>query len=199
MGERGSSGPWSQSSSVVGAEVRPSIVRGPWLGAGGLSAVLPPQCTWPFPHGREGAGTRPCGPSQGTSVPGPVAVSITVEGPGYAGKIYRDLVSAFDVLQQSNISVLSPRCVLRPSEPDATGYVVIGIGHTRGGVPPGGEGEQTAFRARGAPCAQGQQLSGTACPQASCTACASSSRCVATTSAGCGRSYVPGTTRPGSR
>ncbi|XP_045312052.1 DC-STAMP domain-containing protein 2 isoform X2 [Leopardus geoffroyi] len=56
----------------------------------------------------------------------PVAVSITVEGPGYAGKIYRDLVSAFDVLQQSNISVLSPRCVLRPSEPDATGYVVIG-------------------------------------------------------------------------
>ncbi|GAB5583902.1 DC-STAMP domain-containing protein 2 isoform X2 [Prionailurus iriomotensis] len=63
----------------------------------------------------------------GTSVPGPVAVSITVEGPGYAGKIYRDLVSAFDVLQQSNISVLSPRCVLRPSEPDATGYVVIGI------------------------------------------------------------------------
>ncbi|XP_053065018.1 DC-STAMP domain-containing protein 2 isoform X2 [Acinonyx jubatus] len=57
----------------------------------------------------------------------PVAVSITVEGPGYAGKIYRDLVSAFDVLQQSNISVLSPRCVLRPSEPDATGYVVIGI------------------------------------------------------------------------
>uniref|UniRef100_A0A8C8XMP6 DC-STAMP domain containing 2 n=1 Tax=Panthera leo TaxID=9689 RepID=A0A8C8XMP6_PANLE len=57
----------------------------------------------------------------------PVAVSITVEGPGYAGKIYRDLVSAFDVLQQSNISVLSPRCVLRPSEPDATGYVIIGI------------------------------------------------------------------------
>uniref|UniRef100_A0A673T3X0 DC-STAMP domain containing 2 n=2 Tax=Suricata suricatta TaxID=37032 RepID=A0A673T3X0_SURSU len=57
----------------------------------------------------------------------PVSVSITVEGTGYTGRIYRDLVSAFDVLQQSNISVLSPHCVLRPSEPDATGYVVIGI------------------------------------------------------------------------
>ncbi|XP_032447614.1 DC-STAMP domain-containing protein 2 [Lynx canadensis] len=67
----------------------------------------------------------------------PVAVSITVEGPGYAGKIYRDLVSAFDVLQQSNVSVLSPRCVLRPSEPDATGYVVIGTAAQRDCVPPG--------------------------------------------------------------
>ncbi|XP_077620180.1 DC-STAMP domain-containing protein 2 [Crocuta crocuta] len=57
----------------------------------------------------------------------PVSVSVTVEGAGYAGEIYRDLVSAFDVLQRSNISVLSPRCVLRPSEPDATGYVAIGI------------------------------------------------------------------------
>ncbi|XP_053065017.1 DC-STAMP domain-containing protein 2 isoform X1 [Acinonyx jubatus] len=84
----------------------------------------------------------------------PVAVSITVEGPGYAGKIYRDLVSAFDVLQQSNISVLSPRCVLRPSEPDATGYVVIGIGHTRGGGAPG--------RGGGADSIQGTR--GTLCP-----------------------------------
>ncbi|EFB25783.1 hypothetical protein PANDA_011519, partial [Ailuropoda melanoleuca] len=57
----------------------------------------------------------------------PVLVSITVEGAGYAGKIYRDLVSAFDVLQQSNTSILSQRCLLRPSEPDSTGYVVIGM------------------------------------------------------------------------
>nr|XP_055180358.1 DC-STAMP domain-containing protein 2 [Nyctereutes procyonoides] len=57
----------------------------------------------------------------------PVLVSITVEGTGYTGNVYRDLVSAFDVLQQSNISILSQHCLLRPSEPNSTGYVVIGI------------------------------------------------------------------------
>ncbi|KAF3822918.1 hypothetical protein GH733_010354 [Mirounga leonina] len=57
----------------------------------------------------------------------PVLLSITVEGAGYTGKIYRDLVSAFDVLQQSNISILSRRCLLHPSEPSTTGYVVIGV------------------------------------------------------------------------
>ncbi|XP_007946807.2 DC-STAMP domain-containing protein 2 [Orycteropus afer afer] len=56
----------------------------------------------------------------------PVLLSITVEGEGYTGKIYRDLVSAFDVLQQGNISVLSRRCLLQPSEPESTGYIVIG-------------------------------------------------------------------------
>ncbi|XP_008521332.2 DC-STAMP domain-containing protein 2 isoform X1 [Equus przewalskii] len=56
----------------------------------------------------------------------PVLVSITVEGTGYTGKIYRDLVSAFDVLQQGNISILSRRCLLHPSEPDPTGYILIG-------------------------------------------------------------------------
>ncbi|XP_052036911.1 DC-STAMP domain-containing protein 2 [Apodemus sylvaticus] len=57
----------------------------------------------------------------------PVLVSITVEGTGYSGNIYRDLVSAFDVLQQGNISILSRRCTLHPSEPDTKGYIVIGI------------------------------------------------------------------------
>lgn len=53
-------------------------------------------------------------------------MSIKVEGTGYSGNIYRDLVSAFDVLQQGNVSILSRRCALRPSEPDANGYIVIG-------------------------------------------------------------------------
>ncbi|XP_077012433.1 DC-STAMP domain-containing protein 2 isoform X2 [Tamandua tetradactyla] len=57
----------------------------------------------------------------------PVLTSITVEGTGFTGKIFRDLVSAFDILQQGNVSILSRRCVLRPSEPDPTGYIVIGI------------------------------------------------------------------------
>lgn len=60
-------------------------------------------------------------------VPGPVLVSITVEGTGYSGNIYRDLVSAFDVLQQGNVSILSRRCTLHPSEPDVNSYIVIGI------------------------------------------------------------------------
>ncbi|XP_063106496.1 DC-STAMP domain-containing protein 2 [Cavia porcellus] len=56
----------------------------------------------------------------------PVLVSITVEGSGYTGNIYRDLVSAFDVLQQGNVSILSQKCLLKPSEPDSTSYIVIG-------------------------------------------------------------------------
>lgn len=64
--------------------------------------------------------------------PGPVFISITVEGTGSTGKIYRDLVSAFDVLQQGNITVLSRRCRLHPSEPDSTGYIVIGIHTSKG-------------------------------------------------------------------
>uniref|UniRef100_A0A8C2V1N7 DC-STAMP domain containing 2 n=1 Tax=Chinchilla lanigera TaxID=34839 RepID=A0A8C2V1N7_CHILA len=56
----------------------------------------------------------------------PVLVTITVEGTGYTGNIYRDLVSAFDVLQQGNVSILSRRCLLQPSEPDSTSYIVIG-------------------------------------------------------------------------
>lgn len=46
----------------------------------------------------------------------------------------RDLVSAFDVLQQGNVSILSRRCLLQPSEPDTTGYTVIGISHISGGT-----------------------------------------------------------------
>ncbi|XP_004629999.1 DC-STAMP domain-containing protein 2 [Octodon degus] len=59
--------------------------------------------------------------------PGPVLVSITVDGTGYTGNILRDLVSAFDVLQQGNVSILSQRCLLQPSEPDSTSYIVIGV------------------------------------------------------------------------
>lgn len=79
-------------------------------------------------------------------LPGPVLVSITVEGTGYTGKIYRDLVSAFDVLQQGNISILSRRCLLHPSEPDPTGYILIGIHHT----PEGAGGIDTIRGTRGA-------------------------------------------------
>ncbi|XP_039766868.1 DC-STAMP domain-containing protein 2 isoform X1 [Ornithorhynchus anatinus] len=57
----------------------------------------------------------------------PVVATVTVEGSGYTGEIYRDLVSAFEALQRGNVSVLSKRCLLRPSEPDYTGYSLIGL------------------------------------------------------------------------
>ncbi|XP_039766871.1 DC-STAMP domain-containing protein 2 isoform X4 [Ornithorhynchus anatinus] len=60
-------------------------------------------------------------------LPGPVVATVTVEGSGYTGEIYRDLVSAFEALQRGNVSVLSKRCLLRPSEPDYTGYSLIGL------------------------------------------------------------------------
>lgn len=127
-------------------------------------------------------------------------VSITVEGSGYSGRIYRDLVSAFDVLQQGNVTVLSRRCLLSPSEPDSTGYVAIGNDHglrAPGDRPPRGRGAQPAG-AWLAP-APTSRLLRLLCPQVSCTAYASSSPCSAATSAGCGVSSVLPTTHPGSR
>nr|XP_060613882.1 DC-STAMP domain-containing protein 2-like [Anolis sagrei ordinatus] len=57
----------------------------------------------------------------------PVTMTVDVEGSGYSGEMYRDMVSSFSVLQQGNVSVLSHRCLLRPSEPDYHGYAVLGI------------------------------------------------------------------------
>ncbi|XP_036610114.1 DC-STAMP domain-containing protein 2 [Trichosurus vulpecula] len=57
----------------------------------------------------------------------PVLVSVTVQGTGYVGQIYRDLVSVFDILQQGNITILSRRCLLRTSEPNYRSYILIGL------------------------------------------------------------------------
>ncbi|XP_053133445.1 DC-STAMP domain-containing protein 2 isoform X4 [Hemicordylus capensis] len=57
----------------------------------------------------------------------PVTMSVSVNGSGYSGEMYRDMVSAFDVLQGGNVSVLSRKCRLRPAEPDYDGYLIIGI------------------------------------------------------------------------
>lgn len=87
-----------------------------------------------YPGVGVGAGRCCDHPSGSAFGPGPVLISITVEGNGYSGKIFRDLVSAFDVLQQGNVTVLSRRCLLRPSEPDSTSYVVIGNNHSPEGT-----------------------------------------------------------------
>ncbi|KAM8986514.1 DC-STAMP domain-containing protein 2 [Ara ararauna] len=57
----------------------------------------------------------------------PAVVGVSVNGSGYTSEIYRDLVSAFGVLQQGNVSVVSQRCLIQPVEPDYSTYVFMGI------------------------------------------------------------------------
>ncbi|XP_075301132.1 LOW QUALITY PROTEIN: DC-STAMP domain-containing protein 2 [Opisthocomus hoazin] len=57
----------------------------------------------------------------------PVVMGVSVDGAGYTSDIFRDLVSAFDALQQGNVSVLSQRCLLHPVEPDYNTYISMGI------------------------------------------------------------------------
>ncbi|XP_074784873.1 DC-STAMP domain-containing protein 2 [Athene noctua] len=57
----------------------------------------------------------------------PAVLGVSVSGKGYASDIFRDVVSAFDALQEGNISVLSPRCLLQPVEPDYSTYINMGI------------------------------------------------------------------------
>lgn len=147
----------------------------------------------PIEGGRDWAVTLSV--SHSIFVPGPVLVSITVEGTSYSGNIYRDLVSAFDILQQGNVSILSQRCALHPSEPDTNSYIIIGIYLTESD-----EGMREA-------CRPGMWLvpwaAGSAhyvlCSQVPCMVCASSSLCLAAISAGCGVSSVPPITPPGNR
>ncbi|KAM6229383.1 DC-STAMP domain-containing protein 2 [Spheniscus humboldti] len=57
----------------------------------------------------------------------PVVLGVSVNGTGYTSEIFRDLVSAFDVLQRGNISVLSQRCLLQPVEPNYSTYLSMGL------------------------------------------------------------------------
>ncbi|KAJ8398485.1 hypothetical protein AAFF_G00427400 [Aldrovandia affinis] len=57
----------------------------------------------------------------------PTVVAVQVNGSGYASDIFRDLVASFDILQKGNITVLSKKCLMVPSEPDYYGYLVIGL------------------------------------------------------------------------
>ncbi|NXJ70416.1 DCST2 protein, partial [Rostratula benghalensis] len=57
----------------------------------------------------------------------PVVLGISVNGSGYTSKIFKDVVSAFDALQQGNITVLSDRCLVHPVEPDYGTYVKMGL------------------------------------------------------------------------
>ncbi|XP_061103717.1 DC-STAMP domain-containing protein 2 [Conger conger] len=57
----------------------------------------------------------------------PIVVAVQVNGSGYASDIFKDLVASFEILQKSNITVLSKKCMMLPSEPDYYGYLIIGF------------------------------------------------------------------------
>ncbi|KAL0984882.1 hypothetical protein UPYG_G00149900 [Umbra pygmaea] len=57
----------------------------------------------------------------------PVVVAVEVSGTGYASDIFKDVVSSFDILQKVNITVLSKKCLMVPSKPDHSRYMLIGF------------------------------------------------------------------------
>ncbi|KAJ3598000.1 hypothetical protein NHX12_001515 [Muraenolepis orangiensis] len=57
----------------------------------------------------------------------PVLVSVEVTGEGYAADIFKDVVAAFNVLQTGNITVLSRACLMEPSAPSYSTYLLIAV------------------------------------------------------------------------
>ncbi|XP_015192017.2 DC-STAMP domain-containing protein 2 isoform X3 [Lepisosteus oculatus] len=57
----------------------------------------------------------------------PMLIAMEVNGSGYASDIFKDIVASFDILQKTNISVLSKKCLIQPSKPDYMGYLFIGL------------------------------------------------------------------------
>ncbi|XP_041650106.1 DC-STAMP domain-containing protein 2 [Cheilinus undulatus] len=57
----------------------------------------------------------------------PVTVVVQVNGSGYASDIFRDLVTSFNILQGGNVTVISRKCLLEPSEPDYNVCFILGF------------------------------------------------------------------------
>ncbi|XP_075934508.1 DC-STAMP domain-containing protein 2 [Anarhichas minor] len=57
----------------------------------------------------------------------PVTVAVQVNGSGYASDIFRDVVASFDILQRENVTVISRKCLLEPSEPDYITCFTLGF------------------------------------------------------------------------
>ncbi|XP_029361174.1 DC-STAMP domain-containing protein 2-like [Echeneis naucrates] len=57
----------------------------------------------------------------------PVIMGVQVNGSGFASDIYRDLVSSFNFLQGGNITVISRKCLLEPSEPNYNSCFILGF------------------------------------------------------------------------
>ncbi|MEQ2234381.1 hypothetical protein ILYODFUR_031249 [Ilyodon furcidens] len=57
----------------------------------------------------------------------PAQVMVQVNGSGYASDIFRDLVASFNILQRGNITVISRKCLLEPSEPKYSTTFLLGF------------------------------------------------------------------------
>ncbi|XP_069392839.1 DC-STAMP domain-containing protein 2 isoform X3 [Paralichthys olivaceus] len=57
----------------------------------------------------------------------PVTVAVQVNGSGFASDIFRDLVASFNILQGGNVTVISRKCLLEPSEPNYNTCVTLGF------------------------------------------------------------------------
>ncbi|XP_047217585.1 DC-STAMP domain-containing protein 2 isoform X3 [Girardinichthys multiradiatus] len=57
----------------------------------------------------------------------PAQVVVQVNGSGYASDIFRDLVASFNILQRGNITVISRKCLLEPSEPKYSTTFLLGF------------------------------------------------------------------------
>ncbi|XP_053744112.1 DC-STAMP domain-containing protein 2 isoform X2 [Synchiropus splendidus] len=57
----------------------------------------------------------------------PVTLTLQVDGSGFTSDIFRDMVASFNTLQGGNITVVSKKCLLKPSTPDITNIITIGI------------------------------------------------------------------------
>uniref|UniRef100_A0A3Q3G3V2 DC-STAMP domain containing 2 n=1 Tax=Kryptolebias marmoratus TaxID=37003 RepID=A0A3Q3G3V2_KRYMA len=55
---------------------------------------------------------------KGDVIARPVSLVVRVNGSGYASDIFRDLVASFNILQRGNITVISRKCLMEPSEPN---------------------------------------------------------------------------------
>ncbi|XP_037532436.1 DC-STAMP domain-containing protein 2, partial [Nematolebias whitei] len=57
----------------------------------------------------------------------PVSLVVQVNGSGYASDIFRDLVASFNILQSGNITVISRKCLMEPSEPSYVTCFILGF------------------------------------------------------------------------
>ncbi|XP_063803798.1 DC-STAMP domain-containing protein 2 [Pseudophryne corroboree] len=55
----------------------------------------------------------------------PVLVTLTASGKGFFREIFSRVVDAFNVMQNTNFTIFSKKCLIRPSPPDVTMYFLI--------------------------------------------------------------------------
>ncbi|KAF5907761.1 DC-STAMP domain-containing protein 2, partial [Clarias magur] len=57
----------------------------------------------------------------------PLVMDIQVNGSGYASDIFKDIMASFDILQKGNITIVSKKCMMEPSEPEYMVNLFIGL------------------------------------------------------------------------